>query len=172
MSPRVRRTTVYHCSLERAFKAPILGDVRQIHTGFGPMPAVTHCTDDADWGAVGSAKRVHMAPTLGFGGGFASMDRVLARVENERWTIEVSGFQGWMLGFTRFVGDWETRALAPGEVEIVYTYTLHAGAPWLAPLQWLFAHTFWWVYMGRVLENVRRLAESNGAFPHDRPASP
>lgn len=164
----MQRTTIYACSLERAFKAPMLGDVRRVHTGLGPMPALTHCTDDADWGLVGSTKRVHMAPTFGFGGGYASMDRVVAREENVRWQIEVSDFQSWMLGFTRFVGEWETREIAPNQVEITYTYTLHADAPWLAPLQWAFAHTFWRVYMGQVLENVRQIAMDGAPFPHDR----
>lgn len=166
MIVHVTRTATYRCSLERAFKAPMLGDIRRVHTGFGPMPRVTHTTDDADWGAVGSRKRVYMAPTLGFGGGFASLDAVLERVEGVRWTIQVSELQMWMLGFTRFVGTWETTERAPGAVAITYTYALHAGAPWLAPAQWLFGKTFWWVYMGRVLENVRTIAEGDAPFAH------
>lgn len=166
MPPRVQRTTIFRCSLERAFQSPMLGDIRQVHTGFGPMPRVTHCTDDTGWARVGSTKHVHMAPTLGFAGGFASIDRVVERVENVRWTIEVSEFQQWMFGFNRFVGEWETRHRAPNEIEVVYTYTLHGGAAWLAPVQWLFAHTFWWIYMGRVLENVRKIAYANEPFAH------
>ena len=38
--------TIYHCSLERAFKTPMLCDVSKVHTGFGIMPKVTHCTED------------------------------------------------------------------------------------------------------------------------------
>jgi hypothetical protein len=164
MATKVRRTTVFECSLERAFKAPMLCDVTKVHTGFGLMPRVTHCTDDSTWGTVGGSKRIFMAPAFGFPGGEASMDRVLERIENERWVIEVSDFRGWMLGFTRFVGEWQTAELVPGTVQVVYTYTLHAGAPLLAPLQWLFAKTFWWVYMGRVLENVRALASGSEPF--------
>lgn len=166
MAITIRRTAEYLCPLERAFKAPMLGDIRRVHTGFGPMPRVTHCTEDADWGRVGSRKRVHISRTLAFAGGFASTDSVLERVENRRWTIEVADFQMWMLGFTRFVGEWETTELEPGRIRIVYTYTLHGGSPLLAPLRWLFAHTFWWVYMGRVLENVRTIAYDGAPFPH------
>ncbi len=166
MVNQVRRTTIYRCSLERAFRAPMLGDLTHVHTGFGPMPRVTHCTEDTGWAAVGSSKKVFMAPTFGFGGGYASMDRVLERVENARWAIEVSDFQRWMLGFTRFVGEWEVRELAPGEVEVVYTYTLHSASPWLAPARWVFTRTLWRMYMGQVLENVRKIAYNDGPYAY------
>ena len=164
MPSRVRRVTIYRCPLERAFRAPMLGELTHVHTGFGLMPRVTHCTEDTGWAAIGSSKKVFMAQNLGFGGGYASMDRVLERVENQRWAIEVSDFHGWMLGFTRFVGEWETREVAPGEVEVRYTYTLYGDSPWFAPARWLFAHTFWRLYMGRVLDNVRKIAYNDGPY--------
>lgn len=159
MKTSVTRLATFRCSLERAFKAPMLCDIRKVHTGFLLMPRVTHCEDEAGWGQPGSSKRVFMSKTLAFGGGEASIDRVIERVENVKWTIEVGEFRMWMLGFERFVGEWETTARG-GEVDIVYRYTLH-GTPWLAPFQWVFAQTFWRVYMGRVLENVRRMAEGD-----------
>jgi hypothetical protein len=57
-------TTVYTCSLERAFKTPILCDVSKIHTGYGIMPKVTHCTDDEHWGKPGNSKKIFVAPSL------------------------------------------------------------------------------------------------------------
>ena len=101
----VKTTAVYRCSLERAFKTPMLCDVSKVHTGFLLMPRVTHCTEDEDWGRV-------------------------------------------------------------DQVRIDYTYTLHAGAPWLLPAQWLFARLFWPVYMTRVLENVRKMAEGDEPYRH------
>ncbi len=156
-------STVFRCSLERAFKTPILCDVSKVHTGFGPMPRVTHCAEDDDWGKVGAKKRVFAAKSWTFAGGEASSDRVLERVENEHWKIEVADFQAWMLGFTRFVGVWKTTELGPDEVQVDYTYTLH-GRGWLAPAQWLFARLFWPVYMRRAMENVRALAYSSEPY--------
>lgn len=49
MIERVKITTIYNCSLERAFKTPMLCDVSKVHTGFGIMPKVTHCTNDENW---------------------------------------------------------------------------------------------------------------------------
>ena len=85
------------------------------------------------------------------------MDKVIERIENRYWKIEVSEFQSWLLGFSKFVGEWETKELEPGKILITYTYTLHSDVALLYPLNWLFARTFWRVYMGRVLENIRKM---------------
>lgn len=71
-----------------------------------------------------------------------------------------------MLGLSRFVGEWRTTELAADEIRIDYTYTLHGDGAWLYPLQWLFAHVFWRIYMRRVLENVRALAYRGEPYRH------
>lgn len=158
MELKVHTSALYHCSLERAFKTPLLCDVAKVHTGFGPMPRVTHCTEDENWGQVGSGKKVYAAPSWTQPGGYISMDSVLERSENKYWTFEVHDFQSWMLGFYKFTGEWKTTELQPNKIRIDYTYTLHARQPWLYPLQWLFARTFWKLYMKRVLHIVKHLA--------------
>lgn len=163
---QVKVNTIFHTTLERAFKTPMLCDITQVHTGYGFMPAVTHCTEDGSWGQPGSTKKVHVAKSLTQTGGFASIDKVLVREENRSWKIEVSDFQAWMLGFDKFVGEWATTEVASGQVRIDYTYTLHAGQPWLYPLQWMFARLFWKTYMGRVLENIRRMVDRQEPYQY------
>lgn len=164
MTTSITVTTIYNCSLERAFKTPMLCDVSKIHTGFGIMPKVTHCTNDANWGKPGYSKKVFVAKSLSQKGGWASVDKVIERVENKYWKIEVSDFQSWMLGFSKFAGEWKTTELEPNKVLIEYTYILHSNISLLYPLNWLFAKTFWKTYMKRVLENVRKLAYSNEPY--------
>ncbi len=96
---KVKVTTTYNCSLERAFKTPMLCDVAKVHTGYGIMPKVTHCTEDAQWGQAGFSKKVFVAKSISQKGGWASVDKVIERIENKYWKIEVSDFQSWMLGF-------------------------------------------------------------------------
>lgn len=167
MTFKVKITTIYHCSLERAFKTPMLCDVSKVHTGLGIMPKVTHCTDDENWGQPGSSKKVFVAKSLTQKGGFASVDRVLERIENKYWKIEVSDFQAWMLGFYKFTGEWQTTQLDKDKIQINYTYTLHAGNVLLYPLNWLFARTFWRVYMQQVLENIRGMANNEEPYLYD-----
>lgn len=158
--------TIYHCSLERAFKTPMLCDVSKVHTGFWIMPRVTHCTEDATWGRPGGSKKVFVAKSPTFKGGESSTDKVIERIENQYWKIEVSDFKSWMLGFSKFVGEWKTTEIKENEILIEYTYTLHSDIIWLYPLNWLFTKTFWRIYMKRVLENVRKLAYSNEPYEY------
>jgi hypothetical protein len=166
MTTTVTIQTIYNCSLERAFKTPMLCDVSKVHTGFGVMPRVTHCTEDTSWGQPGGSKKVFAAPSLTFKGGESSIDKVIDRRENEYWKIEVSDFKAWMLGFSKFVGEWKTTEIQENKILIEYTYTMHSDIVWLYPLNWLFTKTFWRIYMKRVLENVKNLAYSDAPYQY------
>ncbi|MBP7398477.1 MAG: hypothetical protein KA954_02750, partial [Chitinophagales bacterium] len=155
---------IYECSLERAFKTPMLCDVSKVHTGFGIMPKVTHCAEDENWGQPGSTKKVFAAKSFSQKGGFASVDKVIERIENSYWKIEVSDFQSWMLGFYKFEGEWKTTELEPNKIAVEYVYSLHSNIAILYPLNWLFANAFWKTYMKRVLENVRVMAYNNEPY--------
>jgi len=164
MNTKVGISSVFESSLERAFKTPLLCDVSKIHTGYGIMPRVTHCTDDEGWGKPGSSKKVHVEKSLTQKGGFASVDRILERVENQYWLFQVDQFQSWMLGFDRFTGKWQVTELAPNKVRVDYQFTLHSTIPLLYPLNWLFAKFFWKNYMKHAMENIRQMAYSHEPY--------
>lgn len=142
----------------------MLCDVSKVHTGFGVMPKVTHCKEDENWGKPGGSKKIFVAKSLMYKGGEASMDKVIERIENKYWKIEVSDFKSWMLGFSKFIGEWQTTELEPNKILIQYTYTLQSDIIWLYPLNWLFTKTFWRIYMTRVLENVRKMTNNNEPY--------
>ncbi len=167
MQTRITVTTTYHCSLERAFKTPMLCDVTKVHTGFGLMPKVTHCTEDESWGKPGGSKKVFVAPSPTFKGGESSVDRVIERIENRYWKIEVGDFKSWLLGFSKFVGEWQTTEVEHNRIKVEYSYTMHSDIPLLYPLNWLFTKTFWRIYMKRVLENIRILAHENEPYQYE-----
>ena len=62
-----------------------------------------------------------------------------------------------MLGFYEFEGVWKTIPIQQDLIQIEYTYILKAKGIVLAPLQWLFAKTFWKRYMNHVLQNIEKL---------------
>lgn len=156
---KVTISSTFNCSLERAFKTPMLCDIRKVHTGLLFMPRVTHSSEDNNWGIPGSAKKIHTAPSITQRGGYASKDHVIERIENKYWKIQVDNFQSWILGFHTFIGEWETEALSENKIQVVYTYTL-LGNTWpFYPLQWLFIKLFWPKYMRQVMENIRKMAE-------------
>lgn len=76
---KVTVSTIYICSLERAFKTPMLCDVCKVHTGYGMMPKVTHSTNDEHWGKPGFSKKVFVAKSITQKGGFASVDKVIEK---------------------------------------------------------------------------------------------
>ena len=165
MRTKITTTTIYHCSLERAFKTPILCDVSKVHTGFaGVMPRVTHSTDDQNWGKPGYSKKIFAASSLTQKGGWVFDDKVIERIENKYWKLELSNFQIPMFGLSRFVGEWSTTEIEPGQVLITYVYTLYSDIALLYPFHWLFGQTLWRMYMKQVLENIRQLAMTNEPY--------
>ncbi len=168
MKTKIQITTIYNCSLERAFKTPMLCDVSKVHTGFaGIMPRVTHSTDDQHWGKPGYGKKIFVAKSLTQKGGWAFVDKVIERIQNKYWKIEVSDFKFAMFGFSKFVGEWATTEIEPGKILITYTYTMHSAIALLYPLNWLFTKTFWRIYMKRVAENIRQLAIANEPYLYE-----
>lgn len=168
MQTKVLVTAIFNCNLERAFKTPILCDVSKVHTGFlGIMPKVTHTVGNNEWGKVGSSKKIHVAKSLTYKEGEAFSDKVIERVENKYWIIELSGFTTYMFGFSKFIGKWAITELEPNKILVDYTYTLHSEIPLLYPFNWLFAKTFWRLYMKQVIENIRIMAYNNEPYQYD-----
>ncbi|MDE3250283.1 MAG: hypothetical protein KGO82_16600 [Bacteroidota bacterium] len=164
MQTRVILRTKYHCSLEQAFKTPMLCDIAKVHTGFLITPQVIYCTDEADWGIPGSSKKVFAAKSLTQKGGWFSTDKVIERIENSYWKIEVGNFQSWIMGFTKFVGEWSTQEVESNQILVTYTYTLHSNIPLYYPLNWLFTKIYWRIYMKHVLRNIQHMIAQNEPF--------
>jgi hypothetical protein len=167
MRIKIKLSTTYNCTLERAFKTPLLCDVSKIHTGYGLMPKITHVTQDENWGQIGSCKKVYASKSLVQKGGFVSMDKINDRVENEFWKFQVDNFQSWMLGFYKFEAEWKTTEIEKNNILVEYTYILHSTNPLYYPLNWLFAKIFWKTYMKRVLENVRQMIYNNEPYKYE-----
>lgn len=167
MDFKIHTQAIYNCSLERAFKAPILCDVTKVHTGFGLMPRVTKTTNDKDWGKIGAIKNVYAGKSLTFKGGEVSTDEIIDRIENKYWKVEVGNFKSWMLNIWKFTFEWTTTEIGPKKIQVNYDYTIHGHGVVLIPFQWLFAHAFYKSYMKQVLENVRKMAEGDEPFLYD-----
>lgn len=160
-------TAAFRTTLERAFRSPMLCDVRRVHSGYLATPRVTGWSDDATWGRAGGTRVIHMARTSFFKGGEAALDKVLARVDNEYWKIGISEFRIPSMGFDRFEGEWSTSPLPDGRVRICYRYTMFSHSILAYPLHWLFTKTIWRMYMRHVLENIRQLTLEEAPYLND-----
>ena len=167
MQTKTKVTATFNCSLERAFKSPMLCDVTKVHTGYGMMPRVSHCTEDENWGKIGGSRKVFTAETLFFKGGEAALDTVIDRQENKYWKIEICDFKYWAMGFTRFVGEWSTSGNKDGTVEVTYAYTLFSKSVLGYPFHWFITKIVWRLYMQHALDNILKLACDNEPYVHD-----
>jgi len=145
----------------------MLCDVTKVHTGFLLSPKVIGVEHDADWGQIGSSKKIIAAPSITQSGGYFFIDRIIDRQENISWKLQVDNFQSWMWGFYKFEGEWKTKEVKTNEVLVTYNYVLHANKPLLYPINWLFAKLFWKVYMKRVLENIKEMAYNEEPYQYD-----
>lgn len=167
METKISVTTIYNCTLERAFKTPILCDVTKVHTGMGLMPRIIGTSDDKDWGKINSTKKAYAAKSPTQKGGFVSKDKVVSRIENSYWKIEVYDFQSWMLGFYKFAAEWTTTEIEKNKIQIDYDYTLYGKGVLFIPFQWLFGKLFWKKYMKQVLNNIRRLTINEEPYQYE-----
>jgi len=135
--------TIYNCSLERAFKSPMLCDIKKVHSGYLFMPKVTHCKNDETWGKVGGSRLCFFAPSLFSRVDGTALDTVLERKENEYWKIEIGDLSMPSVGIKKFQGEWTTVANLDGTVTIFYRYTLFTNSTFAYPFHWLFTKIFW-----------------------------
>ena len=164
MSFSYKITDVFACSLERAFKAPILGDATKFMKGYLFQPPVTGFEGDKTWGEINGIRYPINNGSFLVKKGRMFKDVILERIENKYWKIEVSNFNYLMLGFSKFVGEWKTTELERDKILIEYTYTLHSEIVLLYPLHWLFAKIFFKKYMKKVLENIREMIRNNEPY--------
>ena len=167
MQHRTSVRAIFHCSLERAFKSPMLCDVTKVHSGWLMMPKVTHCEGDATWGRTNGSRRVFIQGNFFYKGGEAALDTVLERTENRYWKIEISNLRYFLFGITRLQGEWATKEIEKERIEVTYSYTLFSNEWALYPLHWFIVKVIWRRYMRHVMENVRVLAYSSATYTHD-----
>lgn len=156
--------STFECSIERAFKTPMLCDITKVHTGFFLSPKVLYTTEDEKWGKIGSSKKVHVAKSITQKEGFLFMDNVIERKENEYWKIRIDNFQHWMFGFYKFIGEWQTKRISEKKTMVIYTYIMFSNKPFLFPLNWIFVKVYWRIYMKRVVENIKTMAYNNEPY--------
>ena len=135
---KVKVSSIYECSIERAFKSSMLCDITKIHTGYAFIsPKVISTINNGNWGEIGSSKKIISAKSFTHKGGFIFIDRVVERKENDYWKIQMDEFQSWIAGFYKFVGEWKTTEIEKDKILVEYEYSLYSNKPIFYPLNWI-----------------------------------
>ena len=105
-------SAVFDCSLERAFKAPILGDATKFMKGYLFQPPVTGFEDDQTWGEINGIRYPINDGNLFVNSGRMFKDVILERRENKYWKWTIYDFEFNTLFFIqKAIGEWEVKNL-------------------------------------------------------------
>ena len=161
-------TAAFQCTLERAFKTPILGDATQYLVGYGPVPPVLGFKNDATWGKEGGHRIPVMKGNLFARGGPSGFDEIVTRKENEYWQWQVTKFDRLGMFFaTKAEGEWWVEPQAEGQVTVKWTYTLHPRNQLTRPFTWLFLKLVWTPLMKKGMAGMKAFAESSQEFLYE-----
>ena len=167
MKTIVEVKAVFNCSLERAFKTPILGDATQFLVGYGPVPAVEKFTKDGTWGRPGGTRIPHSAKNFMSKGGEVGLDKIYAREENSYWNWGIAEFYQWSMGFTEFRGELFFKETDVNVIHVRWVYALYSKRFLAYPFHWFFANVFWKGQMRIAIQHMKKYAESDFEFLYD-----
>ncbi|MCB9284156.1 MAG: hypothetical protein H6563_08805 [Lewinellaceae bacterium] len=167
MKTTVEVRSTFHCSLERAFKTPILGDATLFLVGYGPVPAVERFTQDLSWGKPGGKRIPISAKNFLSKGGEIGVDEVYVREEDKYWKWGVAEFRQWSMGFTEFQGELFFTKNADHSVNVRWVYSLYSKSRLAYPFHWLFGHIFWKGQMKIAIQKMKAYAESEAPFLYE-----
>lgn len=156
-------TETFNCSLETAFKTPILGDATKTLTGYGIIPPVSHFTEDETWGQVNGSRMPHSAKSLLSKGGEIGLDVILAREENKYWKWQVTDFRQWSMGFSKFQGEFFFQQLNETQVSVRWVYSLSSKNILAYPFHYFFTKVIWNGNMKGAIKRMKTIAESGKA---------
>lgn len=159
----------FQCSLERAFKAPILGDATQFLTGYLLQPGVSDFEKDKTWGRIGGVRYPVTQGNWLIPKGRMAKDEVLERIENQYWKWTLYDFEVSALFFvTNGIGEWTVKESEDRLIGVKYTYTYHSRNWLMHPLNWLFVKIQIRGMMKKAIKGIKQQAESNAPFIYDK----
>lgn len=164
MKTIVEVQAVFNCSIERAFKTPILGDATKFLIGYGIIPKVEKFTKDEDWGEVGGTRIPHSAKSLISKGGEIGLDKIYCRDENSYWKWGVAQFYQSSMGFTKFQGELFFNDTHKDSVRVRWVYTLSSKSKIAYPFHWFFGKFFWRGQMKVAIREMKKYAQSTSEF--------
>ena len=169
MRHTVSFNATFHCSKERAFKAPILGDATKFMTGYRFQPPVVGFEEDDTWGQVNGIRYPVTQGNFWLPKGRIFTDKILERNENESWTWMIYDFNIPLMFFAKkAVGEWRVSVKAPAQITVYYAYTFYSKNMVFHLATLLFCWLQWRGMMQQALQGIEEQAESGKGFVYER----
>ena len=159
----------FKCSIERAFKSPILGDATKFLNGYLLQPPVIGFEEDESWGEPGGFRYPIIQGNLLFKSHRSFLDTIVEREENHYWKWELTDFSSPLLFFAkRGIGEWEVEELAPHKINVRYSYTYFAKSIIAYPINWLFVKIQLRGMMKKAIKGIKLQAESGERLYYEK----
>lgn len=159
-------TSRFNCSLERAFKTPILGDATRFFPSYFGLKGFT---EDETWGREGGSRIPMVKSPFGKKQKGIFFDQVIKRDENKYWNWRISEFKnGLRFLAEKSEGEWFVAENEKGFIEIRYSYTFTSKNRLIHPFTWLFTKIFWKFLLRKAIRQIKFLAESGAPYVYDK----
>lgn len=165
MKTSVTVTSVFNCSQERAFKAPMLGDATKFLNGYLFQPPVIRFEEDETWGEINGYRYPVIKGSLFFKSHRLFTDTITEKKPNDSWRWELTNFTSPFLFFPKIgIGEWKVTPINENTHSIKYTYTFYSKNAFLQPINWLFMKIQYKGMMKKAIKGIKLQAESNNDF--------
>lgn len=164
-STKISIKAVFNCSLERAFKSPILGDATKYLDGHLLQPPVIGFEDDNTCGKVGGHRYPVTNVNLFLKKGRIFKDKILERNENESWKWTIYNFEVNSLLFAEKANaEWRVVEVSENKYQVEYSYDFYSKNIFLQPINWLFMQLQYRGVMKIAPKGIKAFAESEQVF--------
>lgn len=156
---------IINSSTESCFKVPIYCDVKDIMTGYGPLPPSEGVILDNSWANPKGSRTV-----LAFGKPLC-IEKIIEREENKYWKYELIDFQQTTFFFVkRVIGEIVVINIAKEKCEVATTYSFENKNIFTSIITYLFVKILWSGLQKKGLRNIKKLAENNANYIYPKSA--
>jgi len=151
----------FYCSIDRAFKTPILGDATQFLNGYFLQPPVIGFEDDSTWGKTGGVRYPTTNGNILTPRGRLFTDKIIVRDENKIWQWIIYDFKVPLMFFAeKAMGEWEVVEEKENNIAVSYCYTFYSKNSFYHLFTILFVAMQWKGMMKKALKAIKKQAES------------
>lgn len=161
MKLKVELSDTFSCAIDRAFKAPILGDATQFLNGYLLQPPVIGFEEDESWGEVGSIRYPVTNGNLWMPKGRIFTDKILEKDPDRKWKWIIYDFKVPLMFFAaKAIGEWKVKEARENIISVKYSYTFYSKNRFYHLFTILFALMQWKGMMKKALKGIKKQAES------------
>lgn len=160
MKIKIEITDTFSCSVESAFKAPILGNATKFLNGYLFQPPVIGFEEDKTWGEVDGIRYPVVNGNIFVPKGRIFTDRILEKVTNKMWKWKIYDFKIPAMFFAdKAIGKWYVKPITRNNISVRYSYTFYSKNIFFHLFTVLFAYIQWKGMMKKAIKGIKLEAE-------------